>query len=67
VPTPITHRICLESWELLQVFRGPTIPREGESLILEKDGREAKYRVTAVLYKLAPSGELMATVFVAPA
>lgn len=61
------HRVCLESWELLQVFRGPTIPREGESLILEKDGRESKYRVTAVLYKLAASGELVATVFVAPA
>ena len=66
MPAPTTHRICLESWELLQVFRGPTIPREGESLIVEKDGRESKYRVTAVMYKLASGGELVATVFVAP-
>jgi hypothetical protein len=67
MPALTTHRICLESWELLQVFRGSTIPREGESLIVEKDGHEKKYRVTAVLYKLASSGELMATIFVAPA
>ncbi|UQA56868.1 hypothetical protein [Polyangium aurulentum] len=67
MPATMTHRICLESWELLQVFRGPTIPREGKSLILEKDGQEKKYRVATVLYKLASSGELMATIFVAPA
>lgn len=64
---PTTHRICLESWELLQVFRGPTIPRQGELLIVEKDGQERKYRVTTVMYKLASTGELLATIFVAPA
>jgi hypothetical protein len=61
-----THRICLQSWELLQTFRGSLIPREGEMVLLEKDGREAKYRVTGVLYKIASGGELVATVFVAP-
>lgn len=61
------HRICHESWELIQVFRGPTIPREGELLVLDQAGRETKYRVTKVMYKAAPGGELLATVFVAPA
>ncbi len=60
------HRICLQSWELLQPFRGAIIPREGEMILIEKDGRETKYRVTGVLYKTASNGELFATVFVAP-
>lgn len=61
------HRLCLESWELLQTFRGATIPREGENVVLEREGREATYRVTWVRYKLDPSGEMVATVFVRPA
>ncbi|MDI3282541.1 hypothetical protein [Polyangium sp. 15x6] len=61
------HRICHESWELIQVFRGPTIPREGELLLLEQGGQETKFRVTRVMYKAAPGGELLATVFVTPA
>ncbi|WP_170319689.1 hypothetical protein [Polyangium spumosum] len=61
------HRICHESWELIQTFRGPTIPREGEMLLLEQGGQEAKYRVTGVMYRPAPGGELLATVFVKPA
>ncbi|WP_437668782.1 hypothetical protein [Sorangium sp. So ce131] len=61
------HRICLTSWELLQVFHGPVIPRQGELLLLEKDGRESKYRVERVMYKLTSHDELMATVFVEPA
>lgn len=62
------HRICHESWELIQTFRGPTIPRVGELLLLEHaGGPETKYRVTKVMYKGAPGGELLATVFVTPA
>ncbi|WP_437812786.1 hypothetical protein [Sorangium sp. So ce1078] len=61
------HRICLTSWELLQVFHGSTIPRQGELVLLEKDGRESKYRVERVIYKLTSNDELMATVFVDPA
>lgn len=61
------HRICLTSWELLQVFHGSVIPRQGELLLIEKDGRESKYRVERVLYKLTSDDELMATVFVEPA
>jgi hypothetical protein len=61
------HRICLTSWELLQVFHGPIIPRQGELLLIEKDGRESKYRVERVMYKLTSNDELMATVFVEPA
>jgi len=62
------HRICHESWELIQTFRGPTIPRVGELLILEPTaGKEAKYRVASVMYKAPPGGELVATVFVTPA
>ncbi len=64
---PTTHRICLQSWELLDVFQGNVIPREGEVLVLDKEGTEKKFRVTSVMYKSAGSGELLATVFVAPA
>lgn len=66
-PSGPLHRLCLDSWELLQTFRGSTIPREGESLVLEREGRETTYRVTKVRYKLDASGEMIATVFVKPA
>ncbi|HRI72026.1 MAG TPA: hypothetical protein PK156_47665, partial [Polyangium sp.] len=61
------HRLCLDSWELLQTFRGSTIPREGETVRLEKDGKEMTYVVTRVRYKLEASGEMIASVFVKPA
>lgn len=61
------HRICLTSWELLQVFYGSVIPRQGDVLFIEKDGRESKYRVESVKYKLTSNEELVATVFVEPA
>lgn len=67
MPQQVMHRICHQSWELIDVFRGPVIPREGETLLLEKDGKEAKYRVSRVMYKMAPGGELVATLFVSPA
>lgn len=60
------HRLCLDSWELLQTFRGATIPREGETVVHERQGRETTYRVTKVRYKLDASGEMVATVFVKP-
>ncbi|KYF55027.1 hypothetical protein BE04_39665 [Sorangium cellulosum] len=61
------HRICLTSWELLQVFHGAVIPRQGELLLIEKDGCESKYRVERVMYKMTSNHELIATVFVEPA
>jgi hypothetical protein len=61
------HRICLSSWELLQVFHGSVIPRQGELLLIERDGRESRYRVERVMYKLTTNEVLMATVFVEPA
>jgi len=66
-PSGPLHRLCLESWELLQTFRGSTIPREGEIVTVEREGRETTYRVKWVRYKLDASGEMMATVFVTPA
>ncbi len=63
--TPL-HRLCLESWELIQTFRGSTIPREGETVRLEREGQETTYVVTRVRYKLDASGEMLATVFVKP-
>jgi hypothetical protein len=63
-PAGPIHRLCLDSWELLQTFRGSTIPREGETVRLERDGAELTYLVTKVRYKLDASGEMLATVFV---
>lgn len=63
-PSGPVHRLCLDSWELLQTFRGSTIPREGEIVVVDQNGREKTYRVTAVRYKLDASGEMVATVFV---
>jgi hypothetical protein len=50
----------------LQTFRGSIIPREGEIVVLDRDGVETPFRVSNVRYKLDTSGELIATVFVAP-
>jgi hypothetical protein len=63
---PTSHRICLTSWELLEVFQGSVIPREGEVLMLDREGQEQKFRVSSVMYKTAATGELLATVFVNP-
>lgn len=62
-----THRLCLSSWELLQTFKGAVVPRVGETVVVDRDGKEQALRVTNVRYKLDASGEWAATVFVDPA
>lgn len=61
-----THRLCLSSWELLQTFKGAVIPRVGELVVIERDGKEQALRVSSVRYKLDAAGEWTATVFVEP-
>ncbi|MFO0559879.1 MAG: hypothetical protein U0269_17805 [Polyangiales bacterium] len=43
------------------------IPRQGETVVIERDGKELAHRVTNVRYKLDANGEWIATVFVEPA
>lgn len=61
-----THRLCLSSWELLQTFKGAVIPRVGETVVIEREGKEQALRVSNVRYKLDANGEWTATVFVEP-
>ncbi|MBL8683208.1 MAG: hypothetical protein JNK05_28830 [Myxococcales bacterium] len=63
-PPPVTHRLCLASWELVATFEGAVIPRVGEVVSIDRAGREVTHRVTSVRYKLDEHRRWIATVFV---